>query len=234
MVPRTSRPGTCVSTALSTLNLVSNGPGKITKPTVFISHATTDRPIAEIIKNEIDQVFAKGVKVFASSIPGTITPGSDWLGSVRKSLEAASAVAVLITPVSINRPWIWFEVGASWSQMEGDQRRIYPLCVPEIDVGDLPEPLSRLQALSLGKANDIKEFFGALTDQFGFGNMKGFRGSTIKSKLPGYPTLKVAESDIRRGALVRALNMTSSWLTAICRALAPYSPRWPEKRGPET
>src|SRR4051812_34809943 len=145
---------------------VSTGPGKIAKPTVFISHAVTDEPIATIIKAEIDRVFAQGVTVFASSIPGTVKPGSDWLRSIRENLDAASAVIVLITPVSINRPWIWFEVGASWSRMEVDKGRIYPLCVPEIDLGDLPEPLSRLQALSLGKAEHIKQFFQALVDQY--------------------------------------------------------------------
>lgn len=177
------------------------GPGTIEKPTLFISHAVTDEPIASIIKAEIDRVFARGVNVFASSIPGTVRPGSDWLRSIRDNLDTASAVAVLITPVSINRPWIWFEVGASWSRMEADAGRIYPLCVPEIDLGELPEPLSRLQALSLGKADHIKQFFQALVDQFGFGNMTGFRGSTIKSKLPRYPTLTVAESDLQSGTL---------------------------------
>ncbi|MEP7224559.1 MAG: hypothetical protein ABI783_06350 [Actinomycetota bacterium] len=86
--------------------------------------------------------------------------------------------------------------------MEVDEGRIYPLlCVPEIKLSDLPEPLSRLQALSLGKAEHIKQLFQALVDQFGFGNMKGFKGSTIKSKLPPYPTLAVAETDLRSGTL---------------------------------
>jgi hypothetical protein len=180
---------------------VSTSPGKIEKPTVFISHAVTDEPIASIIKAEIDRVFARGVNVFASSIPGVVRPGSDWLRSVRENLDAASAVVVLITPVSINRPWIWFEVGASWSRMEADAGRIYPLCVPEIELGDLPEPLGRLQALSLGKADHVRLVFSTLTEQSGFGSMRGFKGSTIKAKLPRYPSLRVAESDLRSGTL---------------------------------
>jgi TIR domain len=178
-------------------------PGAISKPVVFISHAATDEPIAAIIKAEIDRVFARGVKVFASSIPGTVQPGADWLRSIRENLDAAAAVVVLITPVSINRPWIWFEVGASWSRMEFEQGRIYPLCAPEVDLGDLPEPLGRLQALSLGKAEHIKLLFSALTEQFGFGNMKGFKGSTIKSRLPKYRELKVSEADVASGTLYR-------------------------------
>ena len=116
-------------------------------------------------------------------------------------MDDATAVAVLITPVSVNRPWIWFEVGASWSKMVANQRRIYPLCVPEVDKAQLPEPLGRLQALSLGKAAETREFFQALIDQFGFGTLKGFRHASIKAKLPKYDSLKVAEADIESGQL---------------------------------
>ncbi len=131
-------------------------PGALKRPVLFISHATTDGPIVAVVREEVRRIFANGVEVFASSVPGTIKPGRDWLESIRTSLDDATAVAVLITPVSVNRPWIWFEVGASWSKMVANQRRIYPLCVPEVDKAQLPEPLGRLQALSLGKAAETR------------------------------------------------------------------------------
>jgi hypothetical protein len=132
---------------------------QIEKPVVFVSHAATDQPFAIILKAEIDRVFANGVHVFASSVPGVIMPGADWLEAVKGGLESAKAVVVLITPVSINRPWIWFEVGASWSKTLEGSGRIYPLCAPEIDFSELPEPLNRLQALSLGKAEHVRSCF---------------------------------------------------------------------------
>ena len=134
-------------------------------------------------------------------VPGTVKPGADWLNEVKENLEKAKAVIVLITPVSINRPWIWFEIGASWSRLLAGTGRIYPLCAPEIDFSDLPEPLNRLQALSLGKAEHVRLFFQTLCDQFGFGNMKGFKGSAIASRLPKYTDLKVVQSDLRTGTL---------------------------------
>jgi hypothetical protein len=79
--------------------------------------------------------------------------------------------------------------------------RILPVCVPEVDKADLPEPLSRLQALSLGKADETKLLFQTLVDLFEFGNMKGFKASTIKTKLPKYNTLPVAETDLRAGSV---------------------------------
>lgn len=174
---------------------------RIKKPVIFISHAATDEPIANILKAEIDRVFARGVEVFASSIPGIMKPGSDWLNSIKENLDKAKAIIVLITPVSINRPWIWFEVGASWSKMSEGRGRIYPLCAPEIEFSDLPEPLSRLQALSLGRAEHIKLFFQTLCDEFGFGNLKGFKGSTIKSRIPKYNELKVDSKDLKTGTI---------------------------------
>jgi len=168
---------------------------------IFISHAATDQPIANILKAEIDRVFAHGVEVFASSIPGVMKPGADWLNNIKENLSKAKAIVVLITPVSINRPWIWFEIGASWSKMSEGRGNIYPLCAPEIEFSALPEPLSRLQALSLGKAEHIKLFFQTLCNQFGFGNMKGFKGSSIKSRLPKYKELKLDIKDIKAGTI---------------------------------
>ena len=89
---------------------------KIEKPIVFISHTKTDYAIANILNAEIKRVFANDVQVFASSVPGTVKPGADWLNEVEENLDKAKAVIVLITPISINRPWIWFEIGASWSK----------------------------------------------------------------------------------------------------------------------
>jgi len=171
------------------------------KPIIFISHATTDRPIAEVLKTEIEKVFANGVQVFASSVPGVMKPGVDWLAEIRENLEKANAVIVLITPVSINRPWIWFEVGAYWSRSQKGAGRIYPLCAPEIDLSDLPEPLNRLQSLSLGKAEHVKLFFQELCDNFNFGNLKGFKGSVITKRLPKYSALKIDQSDLRAGTI---------------------------------
>ncbi len=174
---------------------------QIEKPVIFISHASTDKPIADILKTEIDRVFANGVHVFASSVPGVLKPGGDWLNQIKDNLENAKAVIVLITPVSINRPWIWFEVVASWSRMLEGSGQIYPLCAPEIDFLDLPEPLNRLHAMSLGKAEHVRLFFKTLCDQFGFGNMKGFKGSAITSRLPKYSDLKIDQKDLSVGTI---------------------------------
>jgi hypothetical protein len=172
------------------------------KQVIFFSHASTDKTVANILKQEIEAVFDDGVEVFVSSIPGSIEPGSDWLDRIQKKLNDATIVIVLITPISINRPWIWFEIGASWLKMIEKERNIYPLCAPEIDLGSLPEPLSRLQALSLGKTDDIKSFFKSLRNVFGFGETKDLKIPRIKSDLQkAWSQLKIDEKDLDVGTI---------------------------------
>ena len=114
---------------------------EIKKPTVFISHATSDAEFANTVQQEIEKVFANGVSVFCTSSPGMIPVGSDWLAQVEGKLDATQAVLAIITPVSIERPWLWFEIGATWSKGRSGDCHIYPVRAPEIDLSSLPSPL---------------------------------------------------------------------------------------------
>lgn len=55
---------------------------KIDKPTLFISHASSDGEFANAVKAEIDKVFANGVTVFSTSSPGAVGGGEDWLAKI--------------------------------------------------------------------------------------------------------------------------------------------------------
>lgn len=169
---------------------------KITKPTLFVSHASSDAEFANSVKQEIEKVFANGVSVFCTSSPGAIPIGVDWLSDIEQKLGVAQAVIAIITPVSIERPWLWFEIGATWSKGRSGDCRIYPLCAPEIDMAQLPSPLDRLQALSMGKAADLKLLFEALIVQFGFGKISSFKASNISSRIPKYKDVKIVEIDL--------------------------------------
>ncbi len=167
----------------------------IEKPTLFISHATSDAQFALAVQREVEKTFANGVSVFCTSSPGMIASGTDWLADVETTLERAKAVVAIVTPVSIERPWLWFEIGATWLKSRGGECKIYPLCAPEIELSTLPSPLDRLQALSMGRAQDLKLLFEALMKQFGFGNISAFRASNISKRIPKYKDVEIAEPD---------------------------------------
>ena len=169
---------------------------EIKKPTLFISHATSDAEFANAVQQEIEKVFANGINVFCTSSPGVIPAGTDWLSGIEKTLEVAQAIIAIVTPVSIERPWLWFEIGATWSKGRSGECKIYPLCAPEIKLSNLPSPLDRLQALSMGKAVDLKVLFEALISQFGFGKLSSFRATNISKRIPRYKDVKVVETDL--------------------------------------
>jgi|TARA_B110001469_G_C9538241_1_gene267374 hypothetical protein len=174
---------------------------KITKPRLFISHATSDGDFANAVKQEIEKVFANGVDVFCTSSPGSIAVGTDWLSEIESKLGNAQAVITIITPISVERPWLWFEVGATWGKGRTEECKIYPLCAPEIEVGNLPSPLDRLQALSMGKAQDLKMLFEALINQFGFGKISSFRASNISKRIPKYKDVEIKQVDLNERTL---------------------------------
>jgi hypothetical protein len=174
---------------------------QIVKPRLFISHATSDGEFANAVKQEIEKVFANGLEAFCTSSPGAIPAGTDWLNEIETRLASAQAVIPIITPVSIERPWLWFEVGATWNKGRVGHCKIYPLCAPEIDVASLPSPLDRLQALSMGKSQDLKMLFEALITQFGFGKIGSFRATNITNRIPKYKDVEIKQVDLNERAL---------------------------------
>ncbi len=83
---------------------------------VFISHDSRDAEIAEAFSRLISSVSAGVLKSFRSSDKKGnqgIEYGIEWYPEIMKKLEAASDVVCLLTPYSINRPWILFEAGVA-------------------------------------------------------------------------------------------------------------------------
>jgi hypothetical protein len=174
---------------------------KIEKPRLFISHAISDGSFANAVKQETEKVFANGIEVFCTSSPGTVDPGTDWLSEIEERLKGTQAVIAIITPISIERPWLWFEIGATWNKGRTGGCKIYPLCAPEIDLGNLPSPLDRLQALSMGKTQDLKMLFEALIAQFGFGKIGSFRAANISKRIPQYKDVEIKQIDLNERIL---------------------------------
>jgi hypothetical protein len=173
---------------------------RIEKPRLFISHAVSDGEFADAVKREVEKVFANGLDVFCTSSPGAISPGSDWLNEIEGRLGNTQAVIAIITPISIERPWLWFEIGATWNRGRVGKCKIYPLCTPEIDLGNLPSPLDRLQALSMKKAQDLKMLFRSLIDQFGFGAITAFKSENITKRIPKYKDVEIKQVDLNERA----------------------------------
>lgn len=182
----TKKVETMAKAKIETKCAISQGKLSMSKKTIFISHANEDAPLAKVIKTQIDKVFGRGLNVFVSSVPGIIVPGSDWLDKIINNLTRNDVFIVLFTPYSKERSFVWFEIGFSWLRMLNESFKIYTLCVPPIIAENLPEPLCRLQAISLADEEQTTAFFTELINQFNLGNLDTLEFTKIRESLPEY------------------------------------------------
>lgn len=167
------------------------------KPIIFVSHAHSDGEFARIIQMEIEKVFADKIEVFCTSSPKAVLPSDDWLEVIEQNLNKAQAVIVIVTPISIQKSWVWFEIGATWlkSREKRKKCRIYPLCVPEIQREQLPSPLNVLQSLSLANPDHLNILFQALIEQYKFGDITLLSEDDIITRIPNYSDITINDLD---------------------------------------
>lgn len=129
---------------------------------VFISHAAADRKLAEYLRDELVK-RRPGTEFFLSSRPGHIRTGHEWWQTIQQQLRSADAYIVLLTPISIGRPWIPFETGAAWMT-----NRLLLTVSAGLDKTALPNPLAFFQVNSLEVPDEAEAFLtdlGATTDE---------------------------------------------------------------------
>lgn len=104
--------------------------------TIFLSYASGDAHLANELKNTFEE---KGVQCFMAE--KDITVATQWEMAIREALRASKYILLLLTPRSIDRPWVLLETGAAWA-LEKD---IIPVLV-HVEPEKLIEPIRRYQA----------------------------------------------------------------------------------------
>lgn len=90
-------------------------------PLVFVSHDTRDADVAEAFCKLLSSVSTGMLKSFRSSDrrgSQGIEYGVEWYPEIMKRLGSASDVVCLLTPSSINRPWILYEAGVAKGKLD--------------------------------------------------------------------------------------------------------------------
>src|SRR5947209_12007225 len=76
---------------------------------VFVSHATADKWLA---KTFCEKIQAAGASTFRDD--RDINGGDDIPEAIRTQIKQSRELVVLLTPESVDRPWVLLEVGAAW------------------------------------------------------------------------------------------------------------------------
>ncbi len=100
---------------------VEAGAGPTDSPLVFVSHDTRDAELAEAFCKLLSSVSAGMLKSFRSSDKkGSqgFEYGVEWYPELMKKLDSAMDVVCLLTPRSVDRPWILYEAGVAKGKID--------------------------------------------------------------------------------------------------------------------
>jgi hypothetical protein len=116
---------------------------------VFISFIHEEENVAHALQDFlIDKLGMKRQDIFLSSDIWQTRAGEDWLKRIRRELKSAKAVILMLSRVSVRRPWVNFEAGAAWLRKE---ELLIPVCFGDLSKGKLPKPFADLRAVNLRK-----------------------------------------------------------------------------------
>jgi hypothetical protein len=100
---------------------------------------------ATFVNHFISEVLGPGIDVFRSSSDSAIYAGDDWMMRIFEELKTAKLLVSMLSPASVQRPWINFEAGAAWM----GNTKVIPVCFDGLTIETLPKPYSSLQAVEI-------------------------------------------------------------------------------------
>ena len=86
----------------------------MTSKMIFLSHIHEEKALAILVKQALEEEFSGFVDVFVSSDGTSIPAGSNFLKRIEDGLADCVGAIYLISPASVKRNWINFELGAVW------------------------------------------------------------------------------------------------------------------------
>ncbi len=129
---------------------------------LFLSHDHRDDALAKVIASTLSRITLGQLEVWFSSDDspsGGIKPGKVWIDEIRTQLGMSRAVIILLTPLSLTKPWLLFESGFGAAMQNCE---VIPLCVGISTLRDVPFPLAMFQCFQLADYESLKSFISKL------------------------------------------------------------------------
>jgi len=127
---------------------------------VFISHSGKDLWVARQIAAEVRRC---GVTTFLDE--ADIAHGDDFDDELLKAEEQCSELLVLLTPWSLDRPYIWLEIGYFRKSRKRIVAVLYGLSVE--DASSDPRVLNLLKRLDMVDLNGLESYLAQLRKRVG-------------------------------------------------------------------
>jgi|GEM_PF-1545843 len=186
---------------------------------IYVSYYTMEKSLAEEIKRVIENYF-RGVSVFVSCCPDSLTPGEEWLPKIKESITKSKIMLLICSQSSLVRPWINFEAGCGW--IKG--KIIIPIYHSGVKAGQFQLPTEERQGLYLEDDAFVTSLFDAISKHLkvSMPNLKKDTMTRIHKKLidarPDISANNVYHSDKIIYKNTKDLNFVSTFMKKINNA----------------
>ena|SRR5579863_6804220 len=122
---------------------------------VFISHSSSDAWVAQQIDKGVTNC-----KALTFLYEDDVQAGDDFEDTILQHLKSSNELLVLFTPWSLERPYIWLEIGVAWDKGLKIIGITYGLSVEEINsISKIPNIIKKSNIIDI---NSITKYFAQL------------------------------------------------------------------------
>lgn len=104
-----------------------------------------------------------GADVFLDAL--SIEAGGETDEAIRRALDQMDELVVLITPWSLERPYVWSELGVAWHRRVPIMGLLYGISVEELQ--KKPEVPHYLKGTNLKNLDDVDDYLAGLSKRAG-------------------------------------------------------------------
>lgn len=129
---------------------------------IFISHASADRKLADLLRDTLVLGGIPRERIFYSSSRATGIPsGTDVRAHLRRELQQAGLVIELISTTFLTRPMCLLELGGAWVM----EKSTYPIVVPPLTRSQVAAQIGDVHMGQLSSDEEIDDVFDELHDR---------------------------------------------------------------------
>ena len=128
------------------------------KPSIFISYASTDRRLADLLRKHLADDRKLGVVMDRE-----IEIGEDWRKPLTAALDTSDVVILLVSPAFLQSQWNLYEAGVALAKERSNQGKVIPILLGDVEPSSLPASLRRMVLLD-GREVDQSGVLGQLDE----------------------------------------------------------------------
>jgi tetratricopeptide (TPR) repeat protein len=184
---------------------------------IFISHSHIDAALADALCALYKNIFGDKVRLRYSSDQspgGGIPPGTSWLEWIKSEVMQADRTLVLLTPRSLDRPWLLWESGAvTGAALVSDKSKAVVPLLYRTNADQLPGPMRHLQVLQGDVAQGLKRELAEVNEALGKLYPESALNGVTDGLIPKY--LKAVEEALSDQPLALTEGAVQEWVLRL-------------------